>query len=120
MSLAGGTLLAASAIFSHSFEISQVRTFERPNEQCEIAAQADDGALTAEVTWAPCSAIDVRVMSAADLEKAGQLAGLGMIRDVFLKTPHQVFLVAWGSHAATLYARSRKGISTTVEITLAD
>lgn len=120
MSLAAAVFLFGSALDPYSFAIGDIRTAERPLDECEITARADDGPLVARVTWAPCREIEVRVMSAAELEQAGQLANLGWVRNALLRQPSQLILTAWGRNAATAYARGDKGHPETVEIPLAD
>jgi hypothetical protein len=120
MSLVAAAFILGSAIGPHSFAIADIQKRDRSSGQCQVTAIADNGPLIAEVTWASCSEIDVRVMSAAELEKSGQLAHLGWLRDLLLRTPNQVILTAWGPNAATAYSRGSKDSSETFEIALAD
>ncbi len=120
MSLVAAAFIFGSAISPRSFEIRDITQVEVPRGECRVTAIADDGPLIAQVTWAPCREIDVRVMSAAQLEEAGQLKNLGWLRDSLLREPKQVVLTAWGAHAATAYARGHKSRETTIEIPLAD
>lgn len=120
MSLLASTLILGSAIYSYSFKIWDIRTSDAADGSCHISAKADNGPLVANVSWAPCREIDVRIMSADDLEKSGQLKDLGWLRDSLLEEPKQLIITAWGSHAAAAYARGHKSRATTVEIPLAD
>ncbi|VWX49871.1 hypothetical protein NOVOSPHI9U_260069 [Novosphingobium sp. 9U] len=120
MSAIMATAMLGSALYSYSFKVSDIRLADTVNETCHVSAKADDGPLVAEVSWGPCRAVEIRVMSAAELEKAGQLSDLGWVREALLEEPRQLLLTAWGPHAATAYVRANRRYASTLEIPLAD